>query len=222
MKKVLGLVVFLAFVSQIAHSAQETKLEFKLKGTYYVKRLEKFKKVNLKALNKKLISLHPAELPENVELPEKIQVGKNAKLYWDILVKRIEAANQVVSDKMWFNITDDRDLREYSPICYRGKSSDVPAILKSFQNGSNGNFMRGDAGLLAIRYGETIEIYHNDEVFNSEEKLKELYAADNADEVNDWLRYDKSSDVVLVMTDFGGQGDGTELISTFIEKCNKE
>ncbi len=209
MKKFLNLVLFLVVVVRVAHSTVSTTLEYALEGEYYDKENNTYKKVDVQELNKTLKSLGLDGLPE------KIRVGKNPKPYWDLLDKRIGAANKALSKEMDFNIQDGY-IHHFNSTCYRGEASEIPNILK----GLVGNFLLEDEGPLAIRYGKKQKIYSD--VFKSEKALKETYKFGSAPgAVKQWLTYKTNSDVVLVMSDLGPQGDGTELFATDIKKCEK-
>jgi hypothetical protein len=183
-----------------------TTLEFALTGDTYINNGSV--RVNVKKLNKTLKQ-------KNLEgLPEKIVVKKGSQPYWRVLQERIEAANKVSTHKMSFTI-DRGYLYEFPAICYRGNIDEVFAIIEDLL----GTFFNEGQGLLAERHGKTKKIIANE--FKSEKSLKEAFGEDNPEDVKTWLSYKESSKTVLVMSNLGIQGDGTELYATQITPCGE-
>jgi hypothetical protein len=101
-------------------------------------------------------------------------------------------------------------------ICYRGQVEDVPALIQAMV----GNFLNAEQGILAIAAGKKKLI--EDESFKSRSGLKERFGDEyegRLTTINQWLNYDSKSKTAIVMSDFGPQGDGTELKLSKIPPC---
>ena len=207
MLRLLGLMTAIVVAGA---SAQATTLKFDLTGIYYVKNragVSKERKINVESLNEDLKEAGVDGLPEEVV------VNQNAKPYGKVLLKRIEAAKAAMKIDYRF-VIDNGYLYEFPTICYQGQASDVPSILKAM----SGTFLNNTQGILAIRYGSRTIAYVDH--FKSESALKKNYEGSGADkEIRTWLRFNESSKNVLVMSDLGHQGDGTELYTTVIKPC---
>jgi hypothetical protein len=191
-------------ISTFAFAADKTTIEFELIATTIKKNKEV--KVNITTLNNKLKKKGLDGLPHT------IVVNSQSKPYWNKLKARIDAAQTVSQTKLYFAI-DNGYFYQYPTLCYRGEISGVVDVIDGMQNG----FMTNEQGILAIRYGDT-EIKRSDE-FKSEETLKEYYGEDREDEIAEWNDFDTKSDDVLVMSNLGPQGDGTDLYATTISPC---
>ena len=101
-------------------------------------------------------------------------------------------------------------------LCYRDDISGIPDLIEKLR----GNFLHREEGILAIGTGRTRSIY--DEAFKSRQGLKERFEGEyetNIENINKWLNYSPKSKTALVMSDYGPQGDGTELEATEIPPC---
>ncbi len=184
-----------------------TRLEIPLEGQYYVNNKEI--KVDILKLNKELNRRGLDGLPEVVV------INKKPAPYWKLIVKRVIAANAALKREMSFNLVDYRNIYELS-ICYRGNIEDVPALIDAM----NGNFLSEYQGILAIGAGKKKVIH--DETFKSRAGLKkrfDVHYEGNLEQINRWLEYDSKSKTALVMSDYGQNGDGTELEVTEITPC---
>jgi len=202
--------LFIALISTSGFAA-ETTLEFPLTGYYFENNKEI--KIKVSKLNKEL---NQANLDG---LPETVVVGGDPAPYWKLLLKRIRAGNEKLGREMHFYFYDS-DYGEGAiyklALCYRGKISDVPALIESM----NENFLNPDQGILAIAAGKKKVI--NDKAFKSEKALRSRFGDDYQaveESAKKWLNYDEKSDVALVMSDYGGNGDGTELEVNEIMPC---
>ncbi len=185
-------------------SAEKTSLNFAFEGVTYVNNKEV--KVSISKLNKKL---NDAGLDG---IPEQFSVSGSAKPFWRVIVKRIEAANELLGVKIHTPI-ESGYFHEYPPICYKGSISGVPAMIHSML----GSFLTDEQEVMALRYGKKKIINSND--FKTDEELVKVHQVNNKKEVRAWLNYDESSVNVLVMSNLGAQGDGTELYATVIKPC---
>lgn len=186
-----------------------TKIEIPLEGHYYVNHREV--KVNIKKLNKELSRLGLDGLPEV------LVIGSNPKAFHKIIEKRVEAANEALNRDMNFNVVHDGYIFRMQ-LCYRGNITDVPDLIAAMR----GNFLHPDQGILAIGAGQRKVV--NDEAFHSREGLKVRFDSEyepNLPTINQWLGYKATSKKALVMSDYGPQGDGTELEATEIPPCQE-
>ncbi len=184
-------------------SANATTLEFDVTGVYYIKNRQH--KIDVEKFNASLKKL-------NLDgIPQRAVVNERAGPFGKLLINRIEAAEKALGQEYHF-VIEYGYFYEFPTICYRGQNSDVPAILEAM----TGTFLSDEQGILAIRYKDKTLI--TDDNFSSAAKLNEAYEGGN-DETEIWLNYDKRKDDVLVMSNLGPQGDGTELYATFIKAC---
>lgn len=201
-----------------AFAAPKATIEFPLTGETY--KFYKRKKpstisvpINVPALNRKL-KKHGLD-----GLPTKIVVSEKSKPYWEVLNKRITAATELVrklekNDRQELLFTIDHGyLHDFPAMCYRGETRDAVAVFQ----GMLGGFLTDEQGVEAIRWGKDQVV--ETEFFHDDKALKEAYEDNNPDEVAEWINYDMKSDAILVMSNLGAQGDGTELYATYIERC---
>jgi hypothetical protein len=192
----------------------KSELVFPLVLTYWHTPNEE-KAIKVASLNRKLNAAGLDGLPETIE------IGKTPARYWNVIMKRIEKADE----QKFFGLDVRGDVKEiqtvmrggylfeYPEICYRGKTADVPTIIKAM----NDNFLHTDQGVLGFRYGSKKIV--DDDRLASKEAQEEAWGEENEFERGEWNDYDTSSDTVLVLTDLGPQGDGLELYSTKIARC---
>lgn len=205
----MKLVLFSVLFSVV--SLAGTKLEIPLEGFYFTDHKEV--KVNVPKLNQELKKRGLAGLPEVVV------VGENPEAFWKVIQKRIRAANEALGREMHFNLYDDgygEGTLYKMTVCYRGNLTDVPDVIDSML----GNFLDPDQGILAMAAGKKKVI--RDEAFKSRAGLKKRFDSEyetNLANIDRWLDYDAKSDTAVVMSDYGPQGDGTELELTEIPPC---
>ena len=206
MKTILALILFntLAFA--------KVSLEVPVVGYRWIN--HKSQNISVAKMNKELAKLGLDGIPEVVT------VSQNPERFYKVLERRFEAAKERLQWDMHFNIwadgTGDNYLYKWENVCYRGEITEVPALIKSMQ----GNFLNQDEGLLAFGAGPKKVI--EDEAFKSSEGLKERFDSEYENleaEIDQWLNYSSKSKTVLVMSDYGPQGDGTELEVTEIPPC---
>lgn len=197
----LGPVLFMA---SLGFGAERTTIEFPFAAYTFVNHKEV--KLTAAKLNAKLKE-HDLD-----GIPATIVVTEGAAKYWRVIMKRLEAGNQVLPTEVLTPLNSGY-FYEYPRMCYRGDIDEVPGILKAMRN----NFLNGDQAVLALKYGAK-SLVRSDE-FKSKAALLKYHDGNNAAEVKAWLEYDEASDKVLVMSNLGPQGDGTELYATFIGPC---
>ncbi len=179
-------------------------LEYPLKATYYVK--DKERSLDLAKMNTKLKAA--GEKP----LPEKITVGLDSAKFFEDLSKRIEAAQELWPQELTFNV-DRAYLNDLTDICYHGNPLAVMKLLDKM----SGKFFHDEQGHYAYRVGKIKKVLDDDN-FGPDSELHERFP-DHPETVDDWLNYDKKSSVILVISNWGPQGDGTELLPTWIPRC---
>lgn len=206
----MKLAMFLAALFAIsAIAADKTTIEFQLMGTETSKK-GSVKKIVLSSLNKKLKAV---ELPG---FPTVITLGKDDKPYWLKMIRQLVNANSMLGRNI--EIVMERGyLGEFPAMCYRGKTAEVRDVIE----GLMGSVFHEDQGIQAVRYGTKKFITYTDEFFETNKERREEQEQNNAEEVALWDNYDTKSDTVLVMSDYGPQGDGTELTATSIVRCNE-
>ena len=138
------LIVAMMF-STALFAAEKTTVEFKLTAETYDKEGDAVK-INIKKLNKDL----KAKGLDGV--PEVVVVSEGAAAYNKVMMKRIEAA-AVLFPKRISTPIDSGYYYEYSEMCYRGKASEVPAVL----NAMLGNFLTDEQGnkTYEVRFWDT-------------------------------------------------------------------
>jgi len=145
--------------------------------------------------------------------------GKNPEAYAKLLEKRVDAANEKLGREMHFNFYNQGSGETYifkMTLCYRGDISGIPGLIEKLR----GNFLHPEEGILAIGAGQKKAVY--DKAFKSRNGLKERFGDEyetNITNINKWLNYSSGSKTALVVSDYGPQGDGTELEVTEIPSC---
>ncbi|MBI1859865.1 MAG: hypothetical protein HYR96_02980 [Deltaproteobacteria bacterium] len=200
--------LLLALFLCVGASARETTVEFNLTGVTFVRKNRELplKMVNVnKKLKKKGLD----------GLPSWLAVNKNAIAYWKILMKRVEDANKagIYKSELLFTI-DHGYFYQYPPMCYRGKIEEVVPVIDGMMKD---NFLTSEQGIFAIRWGSQTDI--RDDSFKSEKAINEYFDGMNEEEIAEWVNFDKRSKNVLVMSNLGPQGDGTDLYATTIKPC---
>jgi len=111
-------------------------------------------------------------------------------------------------------VIDHGHLYDFPAICYRGNPVRVMEVIA----GLLGAVFQEDQGIQASRYGKTKLIsIDKDQFFETNAEVRAEHMINNPKEVALWEEYDTKSDTVLVLSDLGPQGDGTELYATEIK-----
>lgn len=189
------------FFNFISLASAKTTLEFDLTATTYNK--EGSVPVDIKKLN--------AKLKKNGldGLPERIIISSNPAAYFNVLEKRIKAVSTISKTSIDFPISNGY-LYEYPEICYRGEGSDVGKMIQSMV----GNFLNSDQALLGVKFKSETVMWDSDYF-----AMDGVEADEIPEEIETWKNYNPKSSNVLVMSNLGQNGDGTELYSTFIGPC---
>ena len=198
------LVSSVLLVGAVCLGAEETTIEFPFAAYTFVNNKEV--KLTAAKLNAKL---KESDLDG---VPATIIVKPGVEKYWRVIMKRLEAGNKVLPTEVR-SALESGYLYEFPKMCYRGDVNGVPILIKAMLN----NFLNADQGVLAIKYGAK-KIVRSDE-FKSEAALRKYHDGSNAGEIKAWLSYAEDSDKVLIMSNLGPQGDGTELYATYIAPC---
>jgi hypothetical protein len=192
------------------NSVQGTTLEFKNTGTYYVKRKgqEKEYSVNITKLNRRLKELGLPSVPAKWVLSADNVI--DAKKF----ALTIEKANAKLAHTVFMNA-----LRGYMwqlpNICYRGRPEEVWPLMQKL----TGSIFHPDQGFLAVRYGSQQKILSDELGAATRKEWQAIYGEEGADQIDTWVNYNPGSKVVLVMSNLGDQGDGTDLYATAIVPC---
>lgn len=201
----LFLLISVSLLSARAFSAVTT-LEFNLTGDVY--RGSSSVALDVKSLNRELGKKKLAPLPE------KLVWSKYSNRQWSRLISQIRRARKALRKDI--DITPDRGyLYEFPTICYRGNAAEVPEIVESLM----GTVLHSDQEIQAYKLGATKVIHIGNGFFENNKERHRLMRENNPEQVKLWINYKKSSDTVLVLSDYGPQGDGTELTATEIKKC---
>ncbi len=204
MKSISILTLILGLAISLSQAEARTSVEFPLKGYTFINHKEV--KIDVAKLNRTL------KYAGSEGLPELVIVGKYPEPFWKVLTKRIEAANKISKTELRF-VIESGYYYEYPEICYRGMAAEAVEILDAML----GNFLNEEQGVLAVRYGKT-KIVKSD-FFKTEKALREAYEENDSREVAEYLDFDGKNGDILVMSDLGPQGDGTELYATRIKVC---
>lgn len=191
--------------------AAVTKIELKIGAYEFANR--SIKRVDIAMLNKALKDKGLDGIPEVAE------IGSNPKAFWKLLDNRLKAANSALGRDIHFDHYDDRyggghiyDME----LCYKGPLEGVPEQVERMR----GNFMNDEESVLAMAAGSKKIII--DDAFKSRQGLKDRFEDEyttNLAEINSWLNYPRTSNKALIMSDYGVQGDGTELRATEVPAC---
>lgn len=182
-----------------------TTLEFHLTGEIY-KGMD-VEEMNLNLINEEL------KVKKARPLPDTVVCGKDHIKSWKKLMTQVKLARKILKKEIHV-VPDHGYLYQFPTICYRGLSSEVPEVVESLM----GTILHSDQGIQGLKYGP-VKVVHESNFFeNSKERLKGMLKH-NPHEVKMWLNYKKSSDSVLLLSDYGAHGDGTELIATEIKRC---
>lgn len=194
-----------ALILSFGVSAQTT-IEFPLTGEIY--KGSGSVELEVKGINTELRAkkLRP--------LPELVVWGKSNQRQWKSLIAHVELAKKTLNKDI--DVVLDRGyFYEFPAICYRGATSEVPEVIESLM----GTVLHPDQGIQALKYGKVKVVHYGSEFFeNNKERMQEMLEY-NPGEVKLWLNYNKTSDTVLILSDYGPQGDGTELTATEIKRC---
>lgn len=111
-------------------------------------------------------------------------------------------------------------LHEMPKICYRGKAKDVPGLIEEMMKDEE-SVLNQDQTVLAIRFGQVQIIYWTEDFFatTSNDETKKFHLEENKETTQLWEKYSLESKNVLILSNLGPQGDGTELYATVIAPC---
>ncbi len=212
MKVSLLLLIVFLIQNALAASPMRTTIEFKLMGEEFLKDDSK---------NIVLSSLNPALKKKG--LPGFATVGvfsKSDQAYWLKLQKQVETSAKALNRDIRLDEGYGLYIHQTPTMCYRGSTNQVPKVIQALM----GSVFHQDQGIQAFRFKDKkiiVDQYQFIEVSDAEKSKenRENYETNAPDDVKVWDDYDVSSDDVLVMSDLGPQGDGTELNATLIKRC---
>lgn len=187
-------------------AAAQTTIEFKLTGE--VHRSQASTKLDVTSVNQQLKKL------KSPQFPEVLVWGKNSQRAWEKLIGGLKTANKALKLDIEL-IAEQGYFYEFPAICYRGKASEVPEVIESLM----GTVFHPDQDISAVKFG-AVKIVHNPATFfETNSKRMKLLRRANPKDMKKWFSYSRGSSSVLVLSDFGPQGDGSELIATEISRC---
>ncbi len=113
-------------------------------------------------------------------------------------------------------------LYEMPKMCYRGVAKDVPSLIEDMMS-SDESILHRDQGIQAIRFQHSLFIYNAAYFYltTKEEEVAYEIRTNHSDLIEEWEAYEASqkSKDVLILSDLGPQGDGTELYLTVVKPC---
>ena len=182
----------------------KTMLEFELTATYY--KGNKEVPVSIQDINGALKAKKA-----KFSLPTIVKVTKSdRRTKLSTLQKQLDAASELTGIDLLFSTNSG--FHSYPAICYRGPAAGVEGLLNDLQ----AVFFEDE--FLAIRYKNQKHVILDE--FNGDEKeLSDYYDGTEDDEIGQWVNFNEKSDSVLVMSNLGPNGDGTELYAKEIKPC---
>lgn len=177
-----------------------TQIEFPLTVTELI--AHKVVAVPMSSLNLDL-SAHQME-----KFPERAVFGKKDRALAKAIQERLDNVGKTLQRKLY--LYSYGTLGYYlhhvpQPFCYRGKASEVLTVIRALM----GVVFNENEGFLGVRYGKTKKFLTHEQDFGQR----------SDQEAAVWDNYDTTSNAVLLMSDLGPEGDGTELYSLLIPSC---
>lgn len=190
----------------LAQASEPNALQVSLMGREF--RSSAWVNIQLTTLNKKL---KKQELPQ---FEKSIVLKKNdGKKYLKIL-EQVRVANKALGRKI--EMIDHGYFYQLPETCYTGETSAVIDTINGLRDG----VFHTDMGISAIRYGKIKVLFYEGQTIDDNAEVRAIHEQNNPEAVAAWDHYKKKSDDVLVLSDFGPQGDGTELTATLIKRCD--
>jgi len=182
-----------------------TFLKYQVSATYYKKNVEL--PLPISEINRKLAEAGLDTLPLEVTLG--VKSAKDWKK-WSALIEKAK----VLTDKEFEINIDRKYLHELPVMCYSGSPAAVMELIEKL----GGTFFHEDQGYYATRWGREVDNKDPDNFGSTEAETRERFG-EHEDVLEEWFNYNKSSRDVLILSNFGPQGDGTELKLTRIRPC---
>lgn len=165
-----------------------------------------WKVIKLSSLNPQLKKLNLPPFAEKVTL-----TAKDGKV-WEKLKLQVETASKVLKKEL--EILPDGNFVWGATMCYSGPVLDV---FKTFK-GLTGTMIDSDMGIYGYRIGMKTVFTFEDEFLDNEDRRAE-FAENSPTEVKAWDKYNTKSETLLLATNYGPEGDGTELNLMYVTKC---
>ncbi len=201
MKSSIGFVLLVLSVN--AYSASSLTIQLEARD---LSPKDSWKIIKLSSLNPQLKKLNLPLFPEAVTL-----TAKDGKV-WEKLVLQVETVSKAIKKEL--EILPDSNFVWGSKMCYSGPVADVFKTIE----GLTGSMIDEDMGIYGYRIGKKTVFTYEGEFLDSEERRSEFTDAYPA-EVDAWDSYSTTSDTLLLATNYGPSGDGTELNLTYVKKC---
>lgn len=167
---------------------------------------EGWRVIKLTSINSKLKKAGLEQFPATVTLT------KNDGKIWMKYVDLVEKANKKLKTEL--EILPDDNLTWGSTMCYLGSPQ---GVLKTLE-GLTGTMIDEDMGIWGYRIGKKVSFTYPGEFIDNPEYREELMNY-NPREIKEWDNYNTKSDAVLLSTNYGPSGDGTEMNNTLIKRC---
>lgn len=203
MKKSILALSLLSLVSSSAFAA-ESSLTFSMTAREYIEG-SGWQTVYLPSLNTKLAQ---AGLPG---FKPKLTFKANESAKYAKFVEQVEKAGKKLNREI--EVLDKGYLNSAPTLCYNGKPEDVLKIVQSLTTA-----FHEDMGIQGVRY-KNKKVFIYDQTFENDEDIRQNYEDNSPEALQAWKKYKTTSDAVLILSDFGPEGDGTELFDTEIKRC---
>jgi hypothetical protein len=200
-----NLIFGLCLLSSFSALAGEAQIRVSLIAQEYTKDWKDIKLSNLNPLLKKK-NLAP--------FADSIVLGKNDGKKWTAILDQITAANKALGRKI--EVEDGGFYLDHRtpPFCYLGDGTGLEKTLEGLRD----TFFAESMGIPGWRLG-TKKVKFGGEWGPEGKDWMEQHTEENPNEVKAWMKYNTKSDAVLLLTDYGPQGDGMELFATLVQRC---
>jgi hypothetical protein len=214
MKK--NILMFSSLLVLCAQSFAQDSLVIRLQGEVSRKG-ESFRTqtIELKSLNPQLESIGVRGFSESIALTETNQESMTK------FKKKLHMASRLLNlDSLDFIGHDVNDFRGYidyetPEMCYTGNPAKVIDII----NAHVGILFSDEMTICGSKLGNKTDIVYDDCLPLTEERAQEYIDNEYEDAVDAWTNYSGNPKELLLMTNWGSQGDGVELFPTTIKEC---
>ncbi|MDH4466471.1 MAG: hypothetical protein QE271_00315 [Bacteriovoracaceae bacterium] len=193
--------------------AETSSIEFTLTGREVINHA--YQEIKMASLNPELKKKNLPPFDKKLVF-KKDESKKVVQAKIETIVKNLENFNQAFGRKTELYVWNAY-FYELPKLCYRGKIEDVKTITEQLM----GTLLHPDQGIQGIKYLDKKFITYPEEFFENNIDSRANYI-DNGYRraIGAWENFDSKSEKVLILSDYGPQGDGTELTATQISRCN--
>ena len=204
MKSLQSLLVWVSLLSPVLAHAEGSVLVLDLTAREFHDR-GGWKDVKLNTLNSKL---ERAGLPK---FASSVALLKTDGPKYKVILEQLKRANEVLGRKL--ELPENGYFVDFPKLCYSGEVASVNETVE----GLRGSLFHEDMGLQGYRYQAKKTLTWPTQ-FNNRD-VQATYRAESPGALKAWKDYDVRSDAVLFLSDFGPEGDGTELYATLVPRC---